>query len=236
METNHEYLGTGAYTAKEAARLLRFSLRQTRTGARRPALTSSTLSRWLTPTQGEPLWNPHFGGDEQGLHVTFRELIELRFVAAFRSAGLSLQTIRQCIRRAIEVTGDSMPFSNAKFRTDGKTIFLRAEKQFDEPALLDLKRNQFAFNRAIEPSFRDLVFEHDVAARWDARKSGRNVIALDPARSFGAPVSETSGIPAAALAQAAISEGGAKNAAWAFDVAESEIKAAVAFQMELAAA
>jgi len=42
---------------------------------------------------------------------------------AFRDAGLSLQTIRECFGRAVDVVHDARPFSTRRFRTDGKTIF-----------------------------------------------------------------------------------------------------------------
>jgi hypothetical protein len=60
---------------------------------------------------------------KSALEVSFRDLIELRFVKAFRDAGLSLQTIRECFGRAIEAVRDERPFSTLRFRTDGKTIF-----------------------------------------------------------------------------------------------------------------
>jgi len=56
--------------------------------------------------------------------LSFRDLIELRFVKTFRDLGVGLTTIRDCYRRAVDEIHDDRPFSTQRFRTDGKTIFL----------------------------------------------------------------------------------------------------------------
>jgi DNA-binding transcriptional MerR regulator len=76
----------------------------------------------------EPLWHPDNGNDDNLIEFSFRDLIELRFVKAFRDAGLALPTTRACYERAAEEVHDARPFSTRKFRTDGKTISLKSQR------------------------------------------------------------------------------------------------------------
>ncbi len=126
----HEALGRGFYGAAESLQLLNY--RRPATDAPSARLGRQTLSRWLRGYdfkvngevhRSEPLWRPDYPVDER-VELSFRDLIELRFVKAFRDAGLSLQTIRICFQRAVEEVRDPRPFSTRRFRTDGKTIFL----------------------------------------------------------------------------------------------------------------
>ncbi len=74
-----------------------------------------------------PLWPVQVVADEvEGLELGFRDLIELRFVAAFVNAGVGLKAIRNCLVYAREVVADDRPFSTRRFKTDGRTIFLES--------------------------------------------------------------------------------------------------------------
>ncbi|MGZ6212800.1 MAG: hypothetical protein ACXWNU_10295 [Candidatus Binataceae bacterium] len=130
-------LGRGAYSAVESLRLLNF----TRPGlppARR--VSRITVTRWLRgysfgedrSRHSAPLWQPDHQNDDDQIELSFRDLIELRFVKTFRDLGVGLTTIRDCYRRAVEDVRDDRPFSTQRFRTDGKTIFLEiTEKEHD---------------------------------------------------------------------------------------------------------
>ena len=52
--------------------------------------------------------------------------------------------------RAREILHDERPFTTAKFRTDGRSIFLEIAQQADDPVLLDLLKNQYGMKRVIE--------------------------------------------------------------------------------------
>src|SRR5688572_30485935 len=115
-------IGIGFYTVPEASRLLKI-----------PAVN---IRRWLggyTYRRGKalgvelaPLWTPQLPSDNGHLQLGFRDLIELRFVQAFKNAGLNLIVIRNCLEYARTLVGDERPFSTRLFRTDGKTIFLES--------------------------------------------------------------------------------------------------------------
>src|SRR5438045_1339863 len=162
-------LGRGAYSASEGLRLLNFSRG---TGQVRH-VSRSTVARWLqgydfgpdTEGHSEPLWRPDYLNENDQIELSFRDLIELRFVKAFRDIGLALPTIRECYERAADEVRDERPFSTQEFRTDGKTIFLEITQGIQEASLVDLRRRQNVFRTIVEPSLKDLEFDASAAAR-----------------------------------------------------------------------
>ena len=222
-------LGTGFYTASEAARLLRT----------RPL----TIWRWLGGYSYKkggrartmpPLWRPQLPAYEHHLELGFRDLIELRFVMAFVDVGLGLKTIRYCLEYARQCVDDERPLSTRRFRTDGRTIFLDTLKQSGESELLDLRSHQYALKQVIERTFRDLDISNDIVTRWrpfDGKKS----IVIDPERAFGQPIVTDYGITTVALADAVKAEGSVKRVSHLFDVPERVVSDAVNFEKTLLA-
>lgn len=227
--TAQEFLGLGFYSVADAARLLRIPARNIR--------------RWLAgyayARDGEihrmpVLWTPDLPRIDNHIELSFRDLIELRFVNAFVGAGVGLLAIRNCLDYAREVVGNDRPFSTSKFRTDGRTIFLESAGG-DEAKLLDLKRHQFTFKAIVERTFKDLDLENDEVARWRPFH-GRASIIVDPERSFGQPIATKSGVPTVALAESVEAEGSAERTAAIYDVPVSVVRDAVRFEQELRAA
>jgi len=201
------------------------------------------VTRWLRgydfgpdkDGHSEPLWKPDYVNDNNVLELSFRDLIELRFVKAFRDIGLALPTIRQCYERASEEVHDERPFSTQKFRTDGKTIFMEITEHLNqEPKLVDLRRRQNVFRTIVEPSLKDLEFDASAVARWFPLGTQRRSIVIDPTRAFGRPISN-SGIPTEVLARAVEIEGSARRVSFLYDVSMAEVRDAVAFERKLAA-
>ena len=95
-------LSRGVYGASEALRLINFRRQYE---ASPGSISRQTVARWLrgyeysrkgvTP-HSDPLWEPDYVNDDDTIELSFRDLIELRFVKAFRDVGLSLPTIREC--------------------------------------------------------------------------------------------------------------------------------------------
>jgi uncharacterized protein (DUF433 family) len=238
LEDTENAMGRGVYGASEALRLINF-----RTSAAGRAISRMTIARWLRgydyevggeTRHSDPLWRPDYSIEDDAIELSFRDLIELRFVKAFRDAGLSLPTIRQCFQRAIEYVDNERPFSTRRFRTDGKTIFLEITQDVREGDLLDLKRRQGVFHRMVEPSLRDLEFDADVVARWFPLPRRKSIV-LDPARSFGRPIVAASGVPTEILATAVEVEGTPAKVAKLYDVPLAAVRDAVSFQQKLAA-
>ena len=237
-------LGRGVYSATETLRLLNFARSS---ATRSEPVSRNTVARWLrgyehggkedeSTSKGysPPLWQPDYVNDNDDLEVSFRDLIELRFVKAFRDIGLSLTAIRECYQRAVEEVHDERPFSTKQFRTDGKTIFLEVTEGLKEGKLLDLRRRQNVFKSIVEPSLRDLEFEASTVARWFPLGITKRAVIIDPTRSFGQPI-VSAGVPTDVLANAVKVEGSVEAVAALYDVPKADVRAAIGFERLLAA-
>jgi uncharacterized protein (DUF433 family) len=234
-------LGCGVYGAAEAVRLLNF--RRDDVGGEPARVSRQTVARWLRgydySVRGElrrsdPLWIPDYANDDGDLEISFRDLIELRFVKALRELGLTLPAIRECFQRAVELVRDERPFSTRRFRTDGRTIFLEITG-VGEGELIDLRRRQAVFKTIVQPSLRDLEFDADVVARWYPLGLDRPAIVVDPTRAFGRPVTAVGGVPTEVLSEAVEAEGSVERAARLYEVPVAAVRDAVLFQAKLAA-
>lgn len=224
------FVGIGIYTVQDAAQLLKAPPRKVR--------------RWMAgytrSEDGEqrvvpPLWEPDIGLVDDQLELSFRDLIELRFVRAFLDMGIDLRAIRNCMALARECVQSDRPFSTGRFRTDGKTIFLESLEHAEEPALIDLRKKQYVFKSVVEQTFKDLDVEQDVVRRWRPF-GGKPSIVVDPSRSFGQPIASVSGVPTVVLADAVEAEGSISRVAAMYEVEVSVVKDALKFHQELAAA
>ena len=223
-------IGVGYYTAAEAARLLK--------------VKPQSINRWLggysvgksqPKHRQEPLWEPDLPRAEDHIELSFRDLIELRFVSAFVGKGLSLRTIRTCIDYARKCVEDDRPFSTRRFKTDGRTIFLDSLTKVGKREVLDLKVRQYTFASVIDRTFRDLVIEDDVVTHWRPYHN-RDSIVIDPTRAFGQPIANHSGVPTVTLADAVEAEGSIALAASLYEVDISDVRDAVKFESGLRAA
>ena len=185
--------------------------------------------------QMPPLWRLQHPKYENHLELGFKDLIELKFVKEFLGHGLTMRTIRTCLEQASKEIDDSHPFTTRRFESDGKTIFLKSLGKQGETKLLDLKRKQFAFEKIIEQSFKDLDIKAGSVSSWRPF-NGKASIVVDPARSFGQPIAVDYGIPTITLSQTAESEGSISAASRWYDVPLHVVRDAVAFEKSLLAA
>lgn len=216
--------GIGAYTLAEAGDLLNVS--------------SITLHRWLFGyhyhhhgryKEQEPLWEPQYGRDQEVPILGFRDLMEARIVRGLRQTGIGLPTIRECLTLASQFVDDAHPFSTTRFRTDGKRLFLEQSNGFGDPELLDLKARQNVFKRVVEPTFKDLEYGAEAAARWWLIPNKRTIV-IDPARAFGHPIAAESGITTERLAQAVEAEGSVDKVARLFEISPGTVEDALTFE------
>lgn len=226
----HRYLGRGIYTVAEASRLTgvpRHSIRRWLRGYRFGASRGGEH-------QSRPIVVGDYGNEDfEQLTLSFLDLVEARFVSAFRQHGVSWKVIRLAASRATELLDRSHPFSSRRFQTDGKTIL--AEVGQDTPELLDLAKNQMAFRKVIAPYlYQALDFSEDVAVRWwpTGKRSG---ILVDPMRAFGQPIVDNTGIPTRTLFEAFEVEGATARVAQIYEIPERTVKRAVEFERSLAA-
>ena len=181
-----------------------------------------------------------WGGGQQRLgrryYATFPDLMELRIVNAFHSAGVSWRRIRRTAEYARERFNVDFPFSYRRFQTDGREIFVRSDDGLEKVSA----KGQFAFVEIIGPSlFEPMEYVDDVPVRWfpavewGLKSVGREVM-VDPRRSFGAPVIRERSIPTDTLHLNFIAEGReALLVARNYEISENSVWQAVHFEEEL---
>jgi uncharacterized protein (DUF433 family) len=226
---NGDLIGRGVYTVPDAARLA--GVQQARI---RRWLTGNTRSYKGEVVTDPPLWSPILADIDGSLHLTFRDLIELRFVDLFRQQKISMPYLRKVVQSAQKLVGDSHPFSTSRFKTDGKRLYLELLHETAEPELVEVLNGQHAFHSIISVGLRDLEFSHGVATRWFPA-AGRGEVVVDPQRAFGQPILEESGVPTATLKMLAAAGRTSKDISQDFEVSEKSVKAALAFENKLAA-
>lgn len=216
-------IGIGLYTPLEAGRWL--------------DIAPAKISRWLVGHQVrgrryQPLWSPQVDLGEHGIALGFRDLIEVRVADAFISHGVGAQRVRRTIELAREILGEDRPLSTARFRTDGRSIFLQIAED-DDANLVDVFSSQYAFREVIEPSLKNVDMGEDgLPARWWPMGKAKSIV-LDPARCFGQPIEAETSVPTSSLAAAVRSEGSVEAAARIWNVPARAARRAWAFETQV---
>lgn len=225
-------INVGLYTFQEASRFTNASPQE--------------LRRWLNgyshKTAGSdvrlnnlPLWKAELAEAEiEG--ISFHDLLEVRFVQAFRKHGVSLQTIRVASEHARQIFDHPYPFTCKRFQTDGRSIFAAAIEETGEEQLLDLAKKQFAFTKIIEPSlYRGIEFGNDdLASHWYPIPRSKAVV-LDPTIAFGKPIVTNGSVRTSILYDAFKAEESKQYVAKLYEVPISSVEAAIRFEERLAA-
>lgn len=231
MNRERSPFGIGIYTVSEATSL---------TG-----VSAARIKRWIAgytfkTAKGErhrskPVWTADFEPIDGAIALSFKDMIEIRFVDSFLKAGVSWKELRDAASKAAELLDDTHPFSTYRFKTDGRTIFAEVGESLQQSKMLELTKNQYVFRNVIAPSlFEGLEYEGDELRRWRP-KQGNNLVVLDPHRSFGQPITDRNSIPTKVLAAAVAAEGdnSEQNVARWYDVSVKEVSAAVSFEKSL---
>jgi uncharacterized protein (DUF433 family) len=227
---DNPYLGVGIYSVPEAARLTGVNARRIRRWLRGYTFSSGQEGRSSTP-----VWVRQLPIVQDHLALGFRDLMEVRFVNAFRGHGVSWPTLRRAAERAHEIVRGDHPFCTKAFRTDGRSIFAEVIDETGETSLLDVVRNQYAFKKILEPYlYRGIEFDQEgVPARWWPLGRKRRVV-LDPMRSFGQPIVSREGVPTSILAQAFEIEQSVEVVADWYEVDPVSVQDAIAFEISAA--
>lgn len=218
-----ELTGIGLYTPQQAALL---------SGAK-----ASEVSRWLFGYKTKnrksmpPLWGTQLSDVERKL-IGFRDLMELRMVAAFVRKGVPLRVIRAALEAAKDMFGTDYPLTSQRFLTDGKTVYHEAVEA-EGRDLTDLRRRQIVFSVVVRPSLYDgIEFTADgKALRWFPLKD--KSVVVDPDLSFGRPSLAGYGVPTEIIALAVKAEKNTRAVAAQFEIPEADVKAAVRFENQL---
>lgn len=219
MPLDHDILGHGVYTPREAARLV--------------GETPQHVFRWTRGSgPSEPLWNARYQFIEDSTEISFLDLIEVRIVAAMRGQGISLQSIRFAIAFAQRTLGIERPLSSRDFKTDGSEILMDAIEDDGEFVSLSKKSpGQKVFKKIIEQSLNDLEYENDLVARW--RPRGFESVIIDPARSFGDPLLDEFSISTGMIYREYQEFGDAKYLSKIYEIPIQVIRVAIRYEESL---
>jgi uncharacterized protein (DUF433 family) len=209
----------------DVARLPVYSLSE---AARLVGVARSKAQRWMrgytrqTPA-GPRLSEPIIAADARDA-VSFLDLVELRFVAAFVSAGVSVQTIRKVLEETKDLEPDH-PFSRQTFYTDGKAIFIKSLGRILESG----SGGQYAM--LIDQVFKRFDFtDGQVSVYYPADDRS---VRISPAHSFGAPTVAGTSIRTAVLYDAYIAEGSREAVAEWFGLSLGNVEAAIDFESSI---
>lgn len=225
--TSLDQLDRPSYPAAEAGRLV--------------GLTSTRVRRWLSGygyTYGDTVRHQPpvlQGRGTADSYASFLDLVDLLFVKRFLDHGISLQRVRLAFDEAHGILG-TRHFARQTFFTDGRNIHLQVRKKGE--AILELiSGGQWVIAQVIRQLAEQIEFEspEGLARRWYPLGRSKPVV-LDPFVSFGAPSIVDRGVKTANVHDLFIAEKqnlGAVRAWW--DLTDSEIEAAVEFEIALAA-
>lgn len=229
MLDEHSLLNAGLYTVPEAARLTRVSIGKIRRWLRGYDFKSGKSIR-----HSEAVWQGELPPIEKKLALSFRDLLELRFVDAFIRAGVSWRTMRRAHSKAQAKLKTTHPFCSNRIFTDGRNILLRQAEEDEDKALINLATDQAEFLRIVEPFRKELEFSGSDVVWWPLGKN-RQII-VDPRRNFGQPTVAKSGVPADILVRSVRANSSQDIVVLWFEVSAEEVRDAVAFDESLAEA
>lgn len=227
-EASH-LLNAGLYTVPEAARLTKIS-----TGKIRRWIKGYHFKSAGTVRPSDAVVAPDLEPLNDKLALSFRDLLELRFVDAFLRAGVSWKTMRRSHDNARRELGTRHPFCSKQIATDGKSILLRQAEEDGDNALLNLMTEQREFSRLVNDFLKELEFSGEDIVWWPLGKQRQ--IVIDPRRNFGQPTVATSGVPATTLARSVKANDSVSVVARWYEVQPEEVRDAVAFEESLALA
>lgn len=209
--------GRGIYTVGDAARLTR--------------IPQGSIRRWLWTS---PLWSPQSPVSADFTSLGFSDLMEIRFVHAFRQQGVSLQHIRQALQKAQELFDLDYPLSTLRFKTDGSKIFADILPDgTKERWLIEMPTGQHAFDFILKGLYEGL--EWSASGRVLVWRPRNNNVVIDPKRSFGEPIVETEGVPTDVIYRSYLAEQSVSIVAKSYDINPDSVKEAVEFETSLAA-
>ena len=170
--------------------------------------------------------------------ISYRDLLEVRFVQFFRSHEVGWKTIHLAAECAAELVQDPHPFSTKKFKTDGRSILADIVQATGEESLLNLAKRQYEFKSFVEPFlFEGIEFAEAgiTPIRWWPLGRNRRVT-IDPERSFGQPICTPESVPTTVLARAHRAEGSIEAVARWYMVNPKSVADAVEFEHKISAA
>lgn len=229
MEQGSSLVGRGLYSPTEASRIAGVPVRRMRRWTHGYWYHYRGDRQWSEPIVGLGL-----GTVGSAPVLDFADLMEVRFLNAFRNQGVGWRTIRIASERAKEILGTAHPFSSFRFTTDGTNILADVLNMTSDRQLLDLVRDQWEFERLIGTFLRKGIHYdgEDQPQYWRPLGDDRSVL-LHPRRSFGAPIVTPGSVRTQILHAAYKAEGSRDEAARWYKVDRVTVDDAIEFEESL---
>jgi uncharacterized protein (DUF433 family)/DNA-binding transcriptional MerR regulator len=222
-------LGKGIYTVPDASRLSRVSSRRIRYWLK--GISSETAPE----SDAHQLWKGELRPIEDKLALGFHDLQEVRFIDAFRKAGVSWHLLRAAHDVARQRYAIEHPFCTRRFVTDGSQIIEGLGEAPEGPSYEEVVQGQRMFPRVIKPFLRELEFaDGDHLVRWWPLGKERSVV-LDPQRQFGQPITARAGIATEILRAAESAGQSVEEIAEWYELDALSVRDALEFEHGLAA-
>jgi uncharacterized protein (DUF433 family) len=218
-------IGIGLYRYQEASALTKIPVRN--------------LRRWLEgysyrirsrneKVSVAPLWDREAKGETDCM--TFRDLLDVRYVQVFRDHDVAMEVIRAARRLAREAFDNPYPFATQRFLNEGWSILASAMDETGHTKSRPLIETEAAFRSMIEPLYAGIVFdENDRATLWYPDEPDRRVV-IDPQRKFGSPIVTSEAIATWVLASSYRVERDMNLVALIYEVPLAAVEAAVGFE------
>ena len=154
--------------------------------ARYAGLRPAAISEWFRRS------GPSLPHRDRGLPLSYLELIEVAFVATFKSLNVPMRDIRRvrdCLARVLE---SEYPFSARDFKSKGLPSILRESS--GQLNAVDLRRivvfehrKYVAWNSIVKSRFSQFDYDYGMVVRWHL-VGRRSRVAIDPRIAFGDPM------------------------------------------------
>ena len=193
---------------------------------------------WVEGQHGRqrPIIENQIGRIGRKVAVSFTNLMELRFVHFFVSAGVSLKEIRSILDEVKRTIGHPHPFATKTiFKTDGRKIVAEIARRNGLSTIYDLRTGNYEMIDIVMESLKSGV-AYEVggdAIYWTPRPIKAPNIIVHPKHSFGKPILKKSHIPTDVIARAFEVEGDAATVSELYEVPEKQVCEAVAFERDL---
>lgn len=216
----------GFYSPADASRLLQVATPKLR----------GWLNGWSSSTAGPIVYRDF----KNSRTISFLDLMEMRFIEAFRRQGVPMQTLRKAASRARKEWGAPHPFalSKARYLTDRRNVFAQIAEQEKDRVTWDMASGQHEMWEVIEATIaKGVEFDptSDLARRWYPLPAEFPNIGIDPAIAFGKPALAEERIPTAAIHRMWRAEGGSiSRVAEAFEISHDAVLAAVEYEITTA--
>jgi uncharacterized protein (DUF433 family) len=165
---------------------------------------TSTVRRWALGNVRQRKGAAHrdkpllrIDGDH-AIPLSFLNLLELRFLAAYRQR-VPLQSIRRALDYAGSELGAERPLLSVEFKVHGKSLFMQFAAEGADSYLDASKEGQLAWPAAVEDFIESIDYEESTAFRWWPLGRQQPVI-VDTLYNGGLPSTAESGVRTNAIA------------------------------------